>query len=697
DELNFRNRKSIYFPDYSSIWASNISHNEPLEMAEALFNYIEKLSEEKSINLLMRLLDIFRDNVWVTYFWSRLLKTASNIPEILAKELYDLCISPLVLTGLDTMYSVGLLLEKGFEFFDSDQKKKIEETILNLTENIEDDTKRESFERARNQLLGCINTRFIETDEAQQLVESLSQKNDIPENKPPIEFEASWGASGTEQWLEIEGADLTKPKTDDILQLLKPLEEFGTKWLNKNPDQESIEKILPIVKKLYAKLLTELDLDQKVISYSWSTLASAVERISYGIVDVESDTFTTCRAILLKSAYSDCPESDPEKDAKYDFGSHSREPRNEAAIGLPVIYAHKPDEGVLSVIESLASDKVPSVRMLVAMNLWRIYGNSPEEFWKIANNFAESESNFVVLNWFSNTIGRFVLQEEKKTVDIFKKYIDKAISKKSDYKSSRPTIGLLTYLSVIDNPWAVNKLEEITKKSLENSDIISDILFHLIDKYISPKTLASEEQRDFAINAIKIVEEIVNLAVKGIHTIRKENKGKIDEDVWTKLYAIFKIIDQVISRLYFSSVYKPSDKQEKRYDDEQLEIFYSNVKYIFNSIITFALDENNGIMFAPAAHRFMEMLNGLLKYDPKEILKLAAGLAKSSERFQYNLDSLAVIEVVNLVDNIMANHRHIFQEDEESLQNLLDLLDVFARAGWVAARKLLWNLDEIYR
>jgi len=85
-----------------------------------------------------------------------------------------------------------------------------------------------------------------------------------------------------------------------------------------------------------------------------------------------------------------------------------------------------------------------------------------------------------------------------------------------------------------------------------------------------------------------------------------------------------------------------------------------------------------------------------LTYDPTGVLHLAAGVAKSSKRAGYNLDSMAVSETVKLVESLLADYRYIFRE-EDALSNLVALLDIFAEAGWPEALTLIWRLDEVFR
>jgi len=88
----------------------------------------------------------------------------------------------------------------------------------------------------------------------------------------------------------------------------------------------------------------------------------------------------------------------------------------------------------------------------------------------------------------------------------------------------------------------------------------------------------------------------------------------------------------------------------------------------------------------------------VITHDPAGVLHLAAGVAKSSKRAGsgYNLDSMAVSETVKLVESLLADHRYIFRE-EDALNNLVVLLDIFAEAGWPEALTLIWRLDEVFR
>jgi hypothetical protein len=75
---------------------------------------------------------------------------------------------------------------------------------------------------------------------------------------------------------------------------------------------------------------------------------------------------------------------------------------------------------------------------------------------------------------------------------------------------------------------------------------------------------------------------------------------------------------------------------------------------------------------------------------------MAVQVAKASQPQGYNLDSLAIREVVDLVESILADYRFFVQQGA-SLNDLLELLDIFTQVGWTEALRLVWRLDEIFR
>jgi hypothetical protein len=58
---------------------------------------------------------------------------------------------------------------------------------------------------------------------------------------------------------------------------------------------------------------------------------------------------------------------------------------------------------------------------------------------------------------------------------------------------------------------------------------------------------------------------------------------------------------------------------------------------------------------------------------------------------------MAETVALRISERYLAEYRELLEEDAEARKALLDMLDVFARAGWPRLRRLVLRLDQIYR
>ncbi len=187
-------------------------------------------------------------------------------------------------------------------------------------------------------------------------------------------------------------------------------------------------------------------------------------------------------------------------------------------------------------------------------------------------------------------------------------------------------------------------------------------------------------------------------AANGLRHMRKNDVELPQDIVQKKWRSLYSVIDNSVMRLYFAADVDPQMRQRAEHplNDQQREQYFRSALPILHKVLSFGQEADTGMLLAPTAHYFMELLNGVVRYDPPLVLKLSAEVVSCSRRFNYNLDSLAMKETVKLVETLLADHRAQIQ-DEVSIKALLGLLDAFVEAGWPEALNLVWRLDEIYR
>ena len=700
ETFNFRGKLAYFVGDDSYIWNEGKVLAEPIKVADALFEFITELAMSQD-PLLDSLLDVFRDYVWVAFFWKRLLKTAAQLPNIFAPRLFELCTAKPIQIHHETSYELDLFLEAAASEFTSDQLRQIEESILTLPEEAEDNL--DFLESRRNHLLAQIPLNLLRTDAAKTIREQMERENDVPVNQPPISFRI-WKEPVTEEKsLQERGIDTNAPKNQELHRFFKPLNKFSSDWRNDRPTAEAIRLIFPQLEKVYATVRKNTGADKEVIDSLWLKLTDCTAILARVADNPESPLFTFCRQVLLHGAKHELPEPNPILDDQFNSPGYSPYPRHEAARGLLRLTVYQSDAEMLDAIERLVSDPVPSVRMVAAMELFMLYVKTPERFWHIVDDRATHETNRVVQRYLYATLDRVVAIEkenEDKTTHVMDKLIKRIPPPTERLEVVEPFIDLLVWL-VIDreNPWALKTIEDtFFKAPVRFANPLGHAVFRVMEDYVVPKNLKMPEDHERAKRAIAWVGKVITVVsgrIEELCTILKEHRN---EEVNQQLHDVYGVIDQVIRCLNLEVVRERGESEEEAEEipDELRCCFYSEIKPLMEGIIDFALDPENGVMFAGTAHYFMQLLTSFLSCNPKEVLHLAGGLARSSEPFGYNLDSLAVEDVVKLVEIVLADHRDEVR-DGQGLEDLLNLLDIFAKTGWPEALRLVWRLDEVFR
>ena len=658
--------------------------------------------QSRKILIIDSMLDVFRDEVRFAFFWKRLLKTAARFPEVFAPHLFELCIAKPILTGHDVIYELGLFLQAVSSEFTPEQRLQIEETILKLP--AEDKEDRESLEVRRNLLLAQIPPNLLLTLEARKIREDMESENSVPENRPLVSFSpVTWSDYPEEEQLQDEGVDTTTSENQELQRFFEPLEEFCSNWLNKAPIEEATELILPLLQEAYSVIKSDTEADKEVIDRLWYKLTACTAILGRVANDPESPRFVFCRDVLLNAAKHELPKPDSERDAEFDFPSYSPCPRHEAAQGLLRLSAHKSDPEMLDSIESLARDPVPSVRMVTMRKLYQVYDTNPERFWNIIELRAINEANRVMQKYIYAALTYVVWRKEEnedRTTRVMNELLKRAAPPTVDIEPSDSFILLLMRLAIYrENSWALKVIEDtFFQDPIQFANPLDHAVFRVMKDFVVPRSLESEDGRKTARRAIVWLGKVITVTVNGIQELSAIPHEQQTKEIHEKLHDTYKVIDKVIMRLYFEVAHQRDSIEEpaEKLPQESLCRFYNEGKPLMKQVIYFAADQENGLMFAPTAYRFMRLLTSFLSCNPTEVLHLAAGVARSSERFGYNLDALAVQDVVKFVEIVLADHRNAVREGQ-ALEDLLNLLDIFAKAGWSDALKLVWRLDEVFR
>ncbi len=694
--FTFLGKKAHFFSDNSYIWDEGTFQKEPIRLADHLCDFLGKSAEKERVEEIDCLLEVFRDHAHMAFFWRRLLRVGAKHPKIFAHRLFELCLARPIQLGAETIRELGVFIEAAAPDLDDVELGRIEDSILGMTQG----SKRRVLIEERNRLLARLPFNRLQTEHGRRIIAALRKANRVPKNDPLVSFR-SWSEPYTEEkWLKKQGVDPNKPENLSLRDLYGAMEKAIAPLQDAKPDMGTIRKIFPSVKQLFDHLKVSQQADKEVVTQGWTTLGSAAKVLCRGLDDPKAEEFDLCKRVALICSKHEYPIPNPEHDATYKSAGWSPSPRTEAAQALPWIGLRDPSAEVLEAIDRLVHDPVPEVRFLVTHELFRISKVARESFWGLIEHLANQENNVVVQQALLATIGKVVATEELLAIQVLGKLHERVLktSPPSDILESFCDI-VMWLLLVRENPWARQLSDSWLSRPNEDHAALRHAAFDALRR-LEPGALRSQEQAASFGRALHWLGEAIEASGKEMARLSRQERGQtLSEERQVTFRDLYAVSDETVTRLRFAieDRKKTPNGDEAPVSDEEYKEFYFRIKPLLEQVLALASDQKNGFLLAPTAHHFMELLAAALVFDLDGVVHMAAGVARASSPLGYNLDKLAVEEVVKLVERVLADYRTEMRQRENILQDILALLDIFADAGWPEALKLIWRMDEVFR
>jgi len=691
--FDFRGKNARYVADMSAIWDESHYPDQPLQIASNLFRHIEQIAEQADAEPIGRLLDVFAGEAQAAFLWKRLLFAGAEKPAALTQPLWPLCLAPPIFLGSDSVVALGAFIEQAIPFLSKQQLKDLEKCILKIPRTPDSRYPVDYLERRRDRLLARVPSECLVTDKAKEIRRQLEFARALPANEPLYKISSTWRDYTEDEFLRDRGVEIERPANKALRTLYEPLQAFETKWRNKAAPAEEVIALLPSAKDVFAALHKDTDAERQVIDAAWQHVSEYARVLSRQLTREDSETFWFVRTVLVEAVEYPSEDRHTEANVKWESATWSPSPVHAAAQTLPRLTHFAIDAAIVQLIKKLSTDPVPSVRFLLASELWRLNENAAELAWELLSNLAAHETNALVLDALTVSIWNLIPRSREKSLSIiqvlYKRIAD--FSMKADFVDD--VVAMITDLAIWDEEqWAISMLKTWRETPIPSAPFV-DLSGRRMISYIKP-----EQERLTFERARKLLLETIASVEQACSALKRLPPSEWNDANRATLYQLYEVIDQAVLRLYFAADIDPSfrERNEHPLTDDQRRQFFNGILPVLLRIVAFANDEKAGFLFAPTAHHFIQLINGVLKYDPKTALRLAADVVRASKPFNYNFDSLAMKEIVRLIESILADHRAEIQ-DEDSIRHLLNLLDSFVEAGWPDALQLVWRLDEIYR
>ncbi|MEQ1933091.1 MAG: hypothetical protein ABL962_04330 [Fimbriimonadaceae bacterium] len=479
-----------------------------------------------------------------------------------------------------------------------------------------------------------------------------------------------------------------------------------------------IEQQWPVIEQCERAVREHRPKQHDLVDDLWGHLVGACESIvRHADWPAPNERWKVIRRILLKASSDESPKpaEDQDEDDKEDgppsYGWPA--PRVDAAEGLLFLVHRlgKSDRAITAAILKLSRDKSHPVRFNIAKSLAVLEEVAPELIWKLIDLFILHEEKFSVLNAVVLSLDRLWFRAADKVKPRLAEIAKRAMQSAHDGHDIHETLAgthLFRFLRTGD---------------LECGAFI-DILIADCDRHRNSHAIGAQLHSCRSGHwltvgdAGKIIEaeEAVRKRTWGFFgklLTTAQSKLQYHQERWQQLHSAGQsVIDEVKStqeainlttrlvggiamQLYFAcgAFADKQNKEEDHLTEPQKRRFWKESADLFNALAT--------EIHPHTAHQVVEALHHLLSCAPCEVFLTATRAIISSSRAGYQHESIAVKDVVKLIQQALADHREIFQttggKESECLAALLKVLDLFVEAGWAEARQLTHRLEEIYR
>ena len=696
--------------DSSYIWeATEYRHEAHLKMLDAFEATLSRFADDAHLHgIFHRMISVVtKINPWAAV-WRQVLAVGIRHPKTVGKSLSELAWAVPILTGLDTSQLAGEFVRAVFAELDAGARLKIERAILSIPTTVPAD-KVDTARRIRDCLLGCIPIVLATTSEAQSILTELASKGGPPANRPPFEMHSSfWGPVTDEQLLGEQGVPVEEAPNRKINELVVPLRKFVADRSNTAPTLTDSEVVLHQASELYEALRAapSMGAHQSQINNGWTHLVSLCACVALcDELDGSTESGRFVKAVLLEGAKHPKPTPSERFDADFDdHPSWSPAPRVDAAEGL-LLLSYRPsffDEELLAEVQRLARDPVPAVRLQIANHLGTLRKTAPEEMRQLLTHILiQDPSSSVVHGAQVNPLWGLRGVEPNEVGNLAFLVFNRTNLKGKVAEEVRLyciSIFLFLYLWN-DHAKSSETILEICSNVGVHVDEAHRVASALRERLVEGSPEKPEPRVEAArLRAFQMLEAITRSAQSEFERFQKSREGNMLAELSNELQkwvrGIVQLLDTVAAQLYFASGAYDQKNGAGSPDSHPISLSQKQ-RFLYEAGNLF--DRLSEHPHPSIIHHLIQTLNGLLSIEPRQVFLRIVKTVKAGMAGGYQFESLAIDEIVSVVNRVFADFRPMLQQNKDVRIAMVEMLDVFVEVGWIQAIQLTYRLDEIFR
>lgn len=677
--------------DHSYIWAHDPEASYGNDGETLVAKFLAHLREAPEAEALVLAGELMERGSLAIY-WSRLFMAAAGRRDGLTRLLWPFSAQEVFLVSPDTRKDAIDLLVAGWSDRTEVERLELERSALEF-----DFSKFKYPEAAKDEFLKrlckAIGVERLLTPEARAIAGKPSEPEGNFERNARL-FSVHTSSEAVPRYHWLQDLDQTNPVNaalGEAIEVTEALFDFNTERYEDNPPKgpELFDSLLTFDTIIREVPLAHQGLRRHAEAVLSDCLSKLVERGNAPGPDDQQRTAHMLR-LLANSAVIAGPIVDDETEKQFEESNGWGSPagRLEAAQAIFGWLKQRPDlyTKLVSLADRLVVDPHPAVRLQAVLRLPILMKEDPDGFWSRVTRVALNENNLGVLDFVaSNLLGNLLHYEpvkvEELSLAILNRFTDNSDRSARIREHIAPLLAILwasfgrPKAKIIIDHW-------LTQEAYSNASrqvlitLRGAVVLGLRDRSGSSET--RHRAQDLFLDNVTIASQVLAIHLQGPGQ-NTENEARAS--------AYADLLDVACRELYFAVV---DHRNNRSYlTAKQLENFFNEVQPILAAIGEFGTPHT--------IYYLLQLLERLIAISPAKTFDVAAlAITKGGRQHGFQFESMGADLMVRLIGLYLADHKEIF-ENEGRRNKLIECLEIFMRAGWTSARRLLFRLPDLFQ
>lgn len=588
------------------------------------------------------------------------------------------------------------------------QRFAFEQRLLERVGGPDDDVRKQWVYCAKR-LLSLIQPSNLLSPELCAYRAQLAEQGDLTGNPPYISISAGWSGGDediVDSLLRSQGVDPNAGLDGAVMESVRPLKaclKANAETLDKagvTTIWEYIQNVVVVIDRQCGAAA-----NAETVHAAWGYVSNGAVRIAendaYKPGDEGNPTTDELLALLDRLSESPYPESSSELSGTMGWGNW--DVRVYAAQGYLALARKGQDASFEARFRRMLVDPVPTVRHQLSCALNTLWNVARTTMWQLMEFVAEHETHPEVLAFFvGGPMGRMAGVDPDRCAYIVSKILRtaeaNAMATEEGESELAGAVGRIAARLWVGGGDATAK--QWIDGWIANLSVGSKFVGQLISELRDPLFLKWGERNDPSSGAMvqnrsrELLSAIVDAEIANLN----EAKALLREDSQELAMPLYRRsaqqLEHAANQLYFGSGAASvrrgnsnfSGSLSNKYQKEEFVVEYGDILRRIG---------NTGI--SSIVHHLVELYEFLAEASPETVFdRIAELLLGPAACDGYQFESLAETALVRLVQRYLADYRSVFV-DNARREQLVQVLELFSRAGAPEALRLLYELPDLLR